>query len=156
MRRPISLLAITLVTTLWSAALAAAPSAESPRFSALVYAAGSMVCHQRPERSFHRHGVQYPVCARCFGLYAGAVAGVVLWLAVGGMGAAPKAGVARFTSNAEWRRLISFVAAPTILSVLSGAVGWWDASNVVRAALALPLGACLAALITAVAAGDLR
>jgi uncharacterized membrane protein len=154
-RRPVSLLAVTLVTSLWSAALLAAPSAESPRLSALVYAAGSMVCHQRPERSFHRHGVQYPVCARCLGLYAGAVAGATLWVAASGVGSSPKTRAARFTA-VEWRRVISFVAAPTILSVLSGFLGWWDASNAIRAALALPLGACIAALIAAVAAGDLR
>ena len=35
-----------------------------------VYQLGSLICHQRPERSFHLAGVQMPVCARCFGLYA--------------------------------------------------------------------------------------
>jgi len=154
-RRPVSLLAVTLVTSLWSAALFAAPSAESPRLSALVYAAGSMVCHQRPERSFHRHGVQYPVCARCLGLYAGAVVGFALWGVASGAGSLPKRRAVWFTS-VRWRNVISFVAAPTILSVATGFIGWWDGSNAVRAALALPLGACIAGLIAAAAAGDLR
>lgn len=114
-----------------------------------------MVCHQRPERSFHRNGVQYPVCARCLGLYVGAVAGVAVWGVAGGLKARPKPRVARFTA-AHWKRLIIFVAAPTVLSVLTGFLGWWDATNIGRAALALPLGASVSALIAAVAAGDLR
>jgi uncharacterized membrane protein len=154
-RRPLCLLAVSLVALLWSAALLAAPSAETPRLSAVVYAAGSLICHQRPERSFHQHGVQYPVCARCLGLYTGALAGVALWCAASGIGASPKTRVAGMTV-ARWRRTITFVAAPTILSVLTAFAGWWDGSNVIRAALALPLGASLAALVAAGAAGDLR
>ena len=50
-------------------------------FALVVYAAGSVICHQRPERSFHLLGAQMPVCARCVGIYAGAaVAASVLWL----------------------------------------------------------------------------
>ncbi len=41
------------------------------------YLIGGVVCHQRPERSFHLHGVQMPVCARCAGLYLGAGLGVL-------------------------------------------------------------------------------
>src|SRR5438552_2016659 len=37
-----------------------------------VYAIGSLVCHQLPERSFHLESVPLPVCARCTGIYAGA------------------------------------------------------------------------------------
>ena len=50
-----------------SAALAAAGT----------YLIGGVVCHQRPDRSFHLHGVQMPVCARCAGLYLGAGLGVL-------------------------------------------------------------------------------
>ena len=38
----------------------------------LVYRVGSLVCHQRPERSFQLLGVALPVCARCTGIYLGA------------------------------------------------------------------------------------
>lgn len=114
-----------------------------------------MVCHQRPERSFHRHGAQYPVCARCLGLYVGAVIGIALWVMASGIGARPHLRAARMTSL-QWKRTISFVAAPTILSVVTGVMGWWDGSNLFRAMLAVPLGAGIAALVAAVAAGDLR
>lgn len=29
------------------------------------------ICHQKPERSFFYKGNQFPVCARCTGIYAG-------------------------------------------------------------------------------------
>ena len=45
--------------------------------SAGTYLLGGLVCHQRPERSFHPDGVQMPVCARCAGLYLGAGLGVL-------------------------------------------------------------------------------
>ena len=43
--------------------------------AAVMYAAGSFICHQIPERSFHLDGIQLPVCARCFGLYGGGALG---------------------------------------------------------------------------------
>lgn len=30
-------------------------------------------CHQLPERSFFYHGMQFPICARCFGILLGFV-----------------------------------------------------------------------------------
>ena len=45
--------------------------------SAGTYLIGGVVCHQRSDRSFHLHGVQMPVCARCAGLYLGAGLGVL-------------------------------------------------------------------------------
>ena len=47
-----------------------------PVLTLAVYQAGSLVCHQRPERSFHLAGVQLPVCARCFGLYLSGAVGL--------------------------------------------------------------------------------
>lgn len=67
---------------LWTASLVgvayAASRADGAPFlgalSAAGYAAGSFICHQRPERSFHLWGAQLPVCARCTGIYLGAAA----------------------------------------------------------------------------------
>jgi uncharacterized membrane protein len=47
-------------------------------FSLGVYGLGSMICHQRPERSFHLLTAQLPVCARCTGIYLGAAL-VAVW-----------------------------------------------------------------------------
>jgi uncharacterized membrane protein len=58
----------------WLATIVLTPLLPSAA-AALVYIAGSLVCHQRPERSFHLAGAQLPVCARCAGVYAGAALG---------------------------------------------------------------------------------
>ena len=36
-------------------------------------------CHQMPERSFFWHGRQFPVCARCTGVFAGQLAALFLF-----------------------------------------------------------------------------
>jgi|GEM_PF-202093 len=35
-------------------------------------------CHRRPERSFFFRGRQFPICARCTGIFAGYFAGIAL------------------------------------------------------------------------------
>ena len=156
MSRPLAFLALFVLTLSWGAALTAAPVAASPRVAALTYAAGSLICHQRPERSFHYQGAQSPVCARCFGLYTGAVAGVLLWAAAAGVGSRPRTRTMPLTNTRVIRRLLFLIALPTMVSVTASWLGWWEAGNIVRAALAAPLGAAIAAVIAAVAAGDLR
>lgn len=39
---------------------------------------GHLICHGIPERSFHIKGHQFPVCARCTGLYLGAFSTIIL------------------------------------------------------------------------------
>jgi uncharacterized membrane protein len=114
-----------------------------------------MVCHQISERSFHRNAAQYPVCARCLGLYAGGAIGSVVWLAFSGVAAAPRPR-ARAFARQGLRRALIVTAIPTLVTVGTGAIGWWDPSNSVRALLALPFGVAIAAVVAAVAAGDLR
>lgn len=38
-------------------------------------------CHQKSDRSFFYHGWQFPVCARCTGLYLGYLLGLLLLIA---------------------------------------------------------------------------
>ncbi len=74
-------IAFAAASVLWLAALPLAAIAASDRavppvsaahaMAFFAYAIGSLICHQRPERSFHLAGVQLPVCARCLGVYAG-------------------------------------------------------------------------------------
>ena len=69
----------------WAVLLVAAPflasrAHASPIASVLiagVYGIGSLVCHQLPERSYQLWTAQMPVCARCAGIYFGAVLGAV-------------------------------------------------------------------------------
>ncbi|HUE88911.1 MAG TPA: DUF2085 domain-containing protein [Vicinamibacterales bacterium] len=127
-----------------------------PRVSALTYAAGALICHQRPERSIHHAGAQYPVCARCLGLYAGAVCGVLLWAGLAGIGRAPRRVATRLSHPTLVRRLLIITAFPTLVTVVASWLGWWDAGNAARLILALPLGGAIAAALAAVATGDLR
>lgn len=36
-------------------------------------------CHQMPERSFFLKDYQFPVCARCMGVYLGGILGLILY-----------------------------------------------------------------------------
>ncbi|MFL6256626.1 MAG: DUF2085 domain-containing protein [Pyrinomonadaceae bacterium] len=51
----------------------------APAAAEVAYRAFALVCHQMDERSFHLMGFKLAVCARCFGLYAGALAGALLY-----------------------------------------------------------------------------
>ena len=119
---------------------------------AFVYSIGSLICHQRPERSFFLEGHQLPVCARCAGLYLSGAAGLAGWIALKvARGWRPLAFDPRVAV-----RLIVLAAIPTALSLASGTLGMWDGSNVTRALLAIPLGASAGAIVAAVATKDLR
>jgi uncharacterized membrane protein len=154
--RPVALVTLLLIALSWSAALLAAPRASLPTLSALTYTAGSIICHQQPERSFQHDGAQYPVCARCLGLYTGAVGGVLVWTTLSGLGRTARAGALWLAHPALVRRILIIAALPTAATVFASWLGWWDAGNVVRATVAVPLGATIAAVIAAVAARDLR
>lgn len=112
----------------------------------VIYACGSLVCHQRPERSLVTCGRLWPVCGRCSGLYLGAAAGVLL-------GAA---GVGRRSRWRPWRTRVLLSAMPAGALWLAEVVGRGDPGTPARLALALPLGVVTAVWLSAVARGDLR
>jgi uncharacterized membrane protein len=130
-------LLLTATAVAWVAIVVAAPLAlahGSTLFPALVYEAAGLVCHQRPERSFHLAGIQLPVCARCFGLYASGAAGA---LAACLSGAAVSAGM-----PAGGRALtLGLAALPTAATVALEWAGLLHPGGQVRALAALPLGA---------------
>lgn len=47
-------------------------------FGKLIFWFASFLCHQRPERSPHLFGAQFPFCWRCTGIIAGSIALLVL------------------------------------------------------------------------------
>ena len=133
-----------------------APFLTSPQVSGAIYAAGSLICHQRPERSFHVNGAQLPVCARCMGLYVGGLLGVFVWAWIAGVGSTPALRVRAFTASTRFRTLLIVAAIPTVFSLATALAGLWDPGNARRAVLALPLGLVIGVVVTAVAARDLR
>ena len=119
---------------------------------AIIFGVGGLICHQKPERSFFWDGHQFPVCARCTGIYLSAAAGVTGWLLV-------KAAVRwrRLTLDPQVARAIVIAAAlPTAVSLATGVLGVWDGTNITRALFAVPLGLVSGAVVTAVATKDLR
>ena len=140
---------ILAASLLWLAALFAAPHAlhaepGAPRRLAagVVYLAGRVVCHQRPERSFVAAGHPLPVCARCTGIYAAAPLACLLAIAApGGRGR-------RLWAWAATRRGVLLAAAPTAISVVvEWITGWTDPG--LRAATGALLGFAGAGLVCA-------
>ncbi len=120
----------------------AQPGSSAAAAAATSYRLGSLVCHQQSVRSFRRGGVPMPVCARCTGLYAGAVAGSAA--ALGWMVAGRLRGRRCRTTLIRVRVVLVAGAVPTVLlwlgeHALGAAVPGW-----LRAGGALPLGASVA------------
>ena len=132
-------LALGAVT--WFALVTLAPVLP-PVLAALVYAAGGIVCHQMPDRSFHWHGAQLAVCARCTGIYLGACSAVVLAPLPPGSYAAVAGSRGRVTG------LLAAAALPMVFTVAVEWVGLWQPSAMVRAATGVLLGVAGAIVVT--------
>ena len=133
-------LSVALLSTAWLLAVLTAPFLPTA-FSAAVYAAGSLVCHQLPERSFHLGGFQIAVCARCLGIYGGASLGA-LGAVVTRLAAVPR----------RVRQIMVLGALPTAITVVLESAGLWPTTNIVRAAAGFPLGLVAALVVTSVLA----
>ncbi len=140
--------ALTLVLVPWL--VARRPGMVSVRsVAAVAYLSGSLVCHQRSERSFHPWGAQMPVCARCFGLYAAAPVGAVLALAAGAGWLGPR----RRMTVRQVRALLLVAGLPT---ALAWSVEWFGLvafTPAARFVAALPLGLAVAWVLVG-AVGD--
>ena len=150
----------------WAVLLVAVPflasrAHASPPASALilgVYAFGSLVCHQLPERSFHLWTAQMPVCARCAGIYFGAVAGAVAGrfrtaalmrpydpdVAQGVVPA--RAGSVAQGSSPAWRVRITLAiaVAPSLATLVYEWATGTMPSHTIRAAAGIPIGLVVA------------
>jgi uncharacterized membrane protein len=124
---------LTCAAVVWVALVLTSPvalaRAQFPAVTLAVYRAGSLVCHQRPERSFHLARMQMPVCARCFGLYLAGAAGLTAaW------------GVRRSFSPGAVRTLLGLAALPIAATVALEWAGAIETTNVLRMMTGLPLG----------------
>ena len=103
-----------------------------------VYAIGGFVCHQLPERSYRLWSAQLPVCARCAGIYFGAVLGAVAALAL--------------RANARRARIVLALAvAPTLVTLVYEWTTGDMPSHAIRAAAGVPIGLVVAWLVVAAA-----
>lgn len=125
----------------WAGLLALAPLAPSAA-AGVVYAAASVVCHQRLERSFSAWGAQFPVCARCTGIYVGTAlvtaAYLAGWWRPGGRAA-----------SARVRRVLLAGCVPTLATVSIEWSGLAPVANEARATAGLALGLAAAAVVMA-------
>lgn len=151
--------AFTAVTLAWLLLIVLAPLSvretggrTAAAAAAGTYLLGSVVCHQRPDRSFHPGGVQMPVCTRCTGLYAGAGAGVLVAGARRRRRRRP-AGPRRAPAWLRWA--VAGAAAPTALTFAAEAAGWMPPIGELRAAAGVPLGAAVTWVASLVIRGEL-
>lgn len=143
--------ALTLGAAVWAVALGTAPllATKTGLGAAVIYAAGSLICHQLPDRSFHVGNAQLPVCARCFGLYVGVAIGALAWSV---MGIRRRQSLPRVTTLV----VLALAGVPTAFTVMTAVLGVFDPPNLWRAGLAVPLGAAAGMVVGAVASGHLK
>jgi len=122
----------------------------SPAGTALiiaVYAIGSAVCHQRPERSYHLWTAQMPVCARCAGIYFGAAL-MAIFAVVQGVQSRDRRPIQAAPRTRGTARLMLVVAALPALATL---VYEWTTGDMpahwIRTATGVPLGATVAWMV---------
>jgi uncharacterized membrane protein len=133
-----------LVVTPWLASRAHASPIASTVILA-VYGIGSLVCHQRPERSYQLWTAQMPVCARCAGIYVGAVIGAAFALR------ASASLRRRDTWAARSRVLLALAVAPTLVTLVYEWTTGVMPAHAIRAAAGVAVGLVVAWLVVAAA-----
>ena len=111
-------------SALWLLAIALAPflADRIPRLAAGLYACFSPLCHQIPERSFVFFGHPLAVCARCTGIYAGILSGLLAYPKIRGFAAL------RLPST----RFFLLLSAPIAADAAAHWLGFWSSGNVLR------------------------
>jgi hypothetical protein len=82
--------------------------------------------------------------------------GVAAWVLLSGVRRTPGTAAVRIVSTNRFRTALVIVMLPTATTLVLAWAGVWGGSNVVRALLAVPLGAVIGAIVTAGLSGDLR
>ena len=139
--------ALVAASAAWAVLIVAAPLLASRAHASTlastlilgVYGIGSLVCHQLPDRSSQLWGAQMQVCARCAGIYGGAVLGAVAaWAADARAGRGARAALA-------------LAATPTVLTLGYESATGDMPSHAIRAAAGAAIGLVVAWLVVAAA-----
>lgn len=130
----------SMVVLGWVLLIVGAPIAKAAGLNAVsdpLYTFFGYICHQISERSFHVEGEKFAVCARCFGVYFGLLAGIAAY--------------------PLWRRVEDVEPLPRIWLFLSlipigvdwalGVFGIWDNTHLSRFVTGMILGAACAVYI---------
>ncbi|MCC5942286.1 MAG: DUF2085 domain-containing protein [Balneolaceae bacterium] len=96
------------------------------------------VCHQMPQRSFSVNGVQMAVNTRCFGIFAGLLAG---WVMI--------PFIVRLRAGKNWTlRLLLVTVMLQIADFVGNLIGLWVNTNISRFSLGLLLGFAVSMVIS--------
>jgi len=119
----------------------------------LVYGVGSVICHQLPERSFYLWSAQWPVCARCTGIYFGAAVAAIVAVRLKPDTTYDRAVRLKRDLRHEGgttRRARLILAGAALPSAMTLVYEWTTGdtpSNVIRALAGAPLGAAIVFII---------
>jgi uncharacterized membrane protein len=119
----------------WLGTIFLAPylESESSRSAGFIYALFSPTCHQIPNRCFYAFGYPMAVCARCFGIYSGFLAGTLIYPLLKG-----------FSSPSLPRiRTLVFVSVPIVLDTAANFLGMWTSAGWLRFLTGLIWGSIL-------------
>jgi uncharacterized membrane protein len=109
---------------LWIVAIFYAPylKSQSSPISGFLYSVFSPTCHQIPSRCVYAFGYPTAVCARCLGIYAGFLLGVLIFPLLKGFStpAMPKA------------RTFILISIPIVVDTAGNFLGVWMSSGWVR------------------------
>jgi uncharacterized membrane protein len=160
--------AFAAATLMWALLLPLVPflasrAHASPAGTALVvaiYAAGSIICHQLPTRSFQLWTAQMPVCARCTGIYVGTALAVVsfgarAFQASGSLGRRSAEGRALQRLSGP-RLTLALAAAPTLATLVFEWTTGRTPANSIRFAAGVPVGAAVAWLVRTAAGNQVN
>ena len=118
---------VLILVLLWIAGIVSEPliraaGGDSTLLSLLSYTYGR-VCHQVADRSFHVAGHPFAVCARCFGIYAGYLAGLIVYP------------IARSLTETELphRRWLMIALLPVAVDFVGGCLGIFENTLASRA-----------------------
>jgi hypothetical protein len=149
----------------WAVLLPLAPFAASQPAPArawyalafLVYGLGSFICHQLPARSFYSWSAQWPVCARCTGIYFGAAVTALITMTrtsrpiVAPASARPTpvdpSACSGSSGDVNARAILAVASLPTVLTLIYEWTTGATPSNGVRALAGAPLGAAVAFVV---------
>ena len=135
------------------AALDARPGTAAYDAAAVVYLVGSTICHQRAERSFHDGAVQWPVCARCAGIYLAAPFGALAALLVARDRRPRRRRLPVDAADPRWRPVIIAAALPTLVTVVMEWTTGQMTPALLRAAAGVPIGFAVAWFVTVALVG---
>ncbi len=108
-------------------------------------ALGYAVCHQVPEHSFSVAGRQFPLCARCTGMYLGSFFTLAFLFKRGRRGKFPPAGM--LIALALFFLTFALDGVNSLLESLPGLSGLYEPQNWLRLLTGLAAGLCIGAVL---------